>query len=767
MKKINIPIPDTAKELILFWQDENASVEYKPEAKDDGLAVFQLKEGSKYFYQLPEDFVFQENEIISRNPIHESEGTINTGIFVGTLKLNIYKSKDKDDLFARPKAFVNLEIVSKKIDYLSDYKLMLEDLTKDYAELVMMQGSPVLRKFVQDSNGTPKTDYQRFAFVKSILESDQFNEAIFKINASPVKQWENIETSVRINEIKKIGRREQRKILTSHERVPLPNDHPLHNILGDVPRRIMSITHQETIDTPENRFIKFVLESLMAFCLSLIHRKNASARLINEANISVKRLSNLLKLPIFKNITTLQNLQFNVPVLQRKEGYREVLQAWMMFDLAAKLTWKGADDVFGEDYDAGLKNIAALYEYWLYFKLIDVVHEVFDLSPKSLSELVSTDEDKLVLDLKEGRTKVIDGVYNSGTRKLNVRLYYNRTFSRSKDNNAGSWTLTMRPDYTLSIWTGNITEAEAEKQDLIVHLHFDAKYRLQNIIFNANVTQEELSEEKKKEEANIYKRGDILKMHAYKDAIRRTSGAYILYPGDLYQEPIRCYHEIIPGLGAFCIRPNSYNNDKKQLKKFIEDVVENFLNRISQREQTAYYQYKVLRQDEQNLKTILPEPVNEYRNFMPLEINVLIGYLPERNSKWVAEKHKYNIRFFNDERKVLKITSEMISAKYVVLYNLIDNKYVTTIYKVEKEPQVCTSMDMKYLGYKPNPKHTPYLVYSLCDPEPELRDCHFDIKTLNDKRMFGIEDDYLRYSPFTVTLAELMEHKQNNDIAEE
>jgi predicted component of viral defense system (DUF524 family) len=759
---MEISIPTTNKKIFLkiIWRDLDACVLYKQDAEDYGVAAYQLKEGSKYFYQLTVGYILREDEIVSRNPVHESEGEINTGIYVGTLRLKIYESKDKEDLLAKPTAYVNLEIVSKKIDYLTDYKIMLEDLTRDYAELVMMQGSPVTRRFIQDNNGTPQTEYQRFAFVKSILESDQFIEAIYKINASPVKQWESIECPISVNGIKRIGRREIRQILTSHDRVTLPKTHPLSSIIGDIPRRVVSSTRRDTLDTPENRFIKFVLESFMSFCSSMIQKRNASNRLKNEATVSVKKLANLLRLPIFRSVTQLRNFQFNIPVLQRKEGYREVLQTWMMFDLAAKLTWKGADDVFGQDYDAGLKNIAALYEYWLFFKLVDVISEVFKLSPKSLSELVHPDEDMLVLDLKEGHTEVIEGVYDSGLRKLNVRLYYNRTFSRSDEDKAGSWTLKMRPDYTLSIWTGDITEVEAEQQDLIVHLHFDAKYRLQNIFFDENVTEEELTEEKKEEESNIYKRGDLLKMHAYKDAIRRTCGAYILYPGNTYEEPIRCYHEIIPGLGAFCIRPNSYNEDKKHLKKFIEDVVANFLNRISQREQMAFYQYKVSKQGEQKLRVILPESVNENRDFMPLGINVLIGFLPERNREWVTQKLKYNIRFFNDERRVIKITPAMLAAKYIVLYDSNVVNCNTKIYKVDKEPEVCTFEIMKYLGYpNPKPEHSPYLVYYLSEAESELKDCQFDVKSLNDKRMEGIKDPHIIYSPFTVTLAELMNYK--------
>ena len=40
-------------------------------------------------------------------------------------------------------------------------------------------------------------------------------------------------------------------------------------------------------------------------------------------------------------------------------------------------------------------------------------------------------------------------------------------------------------------------------------------------------------------------------MHAYKDAIRRTGGAYILYPGESEEWRKIGFHEVIPGLGAF------------------------------------------------------------------------------------------------------------------------------------------------------------------------------------------------------------------------
>jgi len=39
----------------------------------------------------------------------------------------------------------------------------------------------------------------------------------------------------------------------------------------------------------------------------------------------------------------------------------------------------------------------------------------------------------------------------------------------------------MRPDYTLSIWPHGINADLAEEQELITHIHFDAKYKLKTL----------------------------------------------------------------------------------------------------------------------------------------------------------------------------------------------------------------------------------------------------------------------------------------------
>src|SRR5690606_37653109 len=134
-------------------------------------------------------------------------------------------------------------------------------------------------------------------------------------------------------------------------------------------------------------------------------------------------------------------------------------------------------------------------------------------------ELIQVTEDGLNLVIKEGNHVALEGVY-SGIRNLNVRFSYNRSFrGKSQYPRSGSWTLPLRPDYSLSLWPLGVSEAEAELQELIVHLHFDAKYKietsLQSLLEQRDGYEEieNLIEEKRQNRQGIYKNGDLLKMH--------------------------------------------------------------------------------------------------------------------------------------------------------------------------------------------------------------------------------------------------------------
>lgn len=684
--------------LVIYSDQPSALLFDESDAREYGEARWQLQEGKEYNYELvdsygnPVDWFLEGSEaIIKPNSRHRNQGRLCPGIYVGTLNL---KAKS---ISLNQEIKLQVEVQSIKTNYRSEYRRMLNDITSYYTDLVMQQGSPVTQKFDVDYDASPQTLYQKFSFVRSIIDCDTFDDAMHKIISNPVRTWTETTVEKHMDAVHRLSRGEMRQVVSRPNRIIVGE-----NAAGlfSLPRTITVIHKKDSIDTSENQFIKYVITSFYAFCSSLSNKKNASDQLKLEIEYVCEKLASYMNGPFFKEVSLPATINIGSPVLQRKEGYREVLQAWLMFDLAAKIAWEGGDTV----YEAGKKNVAVLYEYWLFFQLLNVVGEIFNIDAVEKSRLVKCDKDKLNLEIRQGKMKMLSGKNNDGNRLINVNLYYNRTFGYRDDiQQSGSWTMTMRPDYTLSLWPGEISENEAEEQELIVHIHFDAKYRLNNIVIDdkeisADQIERELDEEDALESIQTYKRGDLLKMHAYKDAIRRTGGAYVLYPGT-EKKMRKGFHEIIPGLGAFCIAPGREKDDQiSALKEFIIQIKEHLLDRTSQREKMAFHKYDIYK-NQPSSPTVehMPESTGDNRNFLPDETYVILGYIKsDAHLDWIKKKGLYNFRTGTD-RGSIKLNPKITSAKYLLLHR--NGKSEMFIRLSEEGPRVFKRSDLLQNGY--------------------------------------------------------------------
>lgn len=750
VERLEIPIIGNFGEIKLcIYPALGSSMLFEEEdAVDYGESRWQLQEGCTYEYELVSDnghkYQFMdEDEIVrfSHSPRHPNAGTLKTGIYVGSLSLAI-RDTELDCEIAK----VNIEIKSVKAEYRTDYRKMLEDITAYYTDLVLMQGSPVTQKLEIDNDTLQQTLYQRYAFVRSIVESSAFQEAINKIVASPVRKWEETIVERDVSNVKRLSRRNMHQIASSRDRIPVYNGDEigLPHGLNSVPRTLTVAYKRDTLDNQENQFVKFVLRSFSSFCSELRGKKNANDRLKAEIDKTMDVLNGHLSTLFFKQVSMPSQLNLNSPVLQRKEGYREILQAWLMFDLAAKLSWKGGDNV----YEAGKRNVAVLYEYWVFFKLLEVISRVFDIDPVSVNKLVKTDADRINLEIQQGKMTMIEGLYDAGSRKFNVRFYYNRTFAHTREDEeldkSGSWTMNMRPDYTLSIWPGEISIDQAEREDLIVHIHFDAKYRVNKIDLGVDdsMNDEQMSEallnEKKEQEEGIYKRADLLKMHAYKDAIRRTSGAYILYPGTV-QRRLKGFHEIIPGLGAFCLTPANYNEELITLQVFLLKIVEHMLDRTSQRERMSYYINNVYNTPSKSVREEMPEPAGDNRDFLPDETWVVLGYVKnDKQLEWIRKTGLYNFRT-GTQNGSIRLSRNLVSSRYLLLH--AHGESIQFVRLADEGPRVFRRSDLLRMGYPPSDneekkKDDIYIVYRLepNNTEPEWVQYHWQISEVTDNK---------------------------------
>jgi hypothetical protein len=143
-----------------------------------------------------------------------------------------------------------------------------------------------------------------------------------------------------------------------------------------------------------------------------------------------------------------------------------------------------------------------------------------------------------------------------------------------------------------------------------------------------------------------YKRQDLLKMHAYRDAIKRSQGAYVLYPGRR-NEPVelRGFHEILPGLGAFGVAPDEDGvaHGLDAVERFLDQVLAHLANRTTAQERVSYHVAESYTPEEQAVPygaLHLPETDiygEDYRALPPAEAMVLTAWF-----KTVAQRELAN-----------------------------------------------------------------------------------------------------------------------------
>jgi predicted component of viral defense system (DUF524 family) len=715
---------------------ENALLLLDPrEGRERGEEPIQLVEGATYEYELSNTVPglrIRASRAVSRALIQggvKERGTISPGLHTGLLPLVL------EDAAGNAVAAGAVEVRSTKLNYREDYRRMLEAVAEKSVDLLMQTRAPARVRLSSDPRQRPETLRQQFYFLRAVVGSREFADALQQILNVPHRLLRGEEVQADIRRGFKPNAKTLRQLARGYPRTPLPVTHPLHARMRSqgidepsVPERLPGVRRYETIDTPENRFVKHVLTAFADF-LSVIEKRltegSKSDEVFARREVAPLReeLHRTLARDFFREVSDIENLPVGSQVLQRRGGYREVLQAWLRFNVAAMLTWEGGEDVFGGEK----RDVAALYEYWLFFEMLDLISRAFRLDNPQANSLLEPTKDGFGLKLKSGVLLALRGSFlGPDSRKLRMEFSYNRTFpgqARDSQRNypsPGSWTRPMRPDFTLSFWPAAFGHAEAERQELMVHLHFDAKYRVETVEELFGRPDEDLQADRNKQRQGTYKRADLLKMHAYRDAIRRSEGAYVLYPGHQGRMWYG-FHEILPGLGAFVARPGAEGEEGlKALADFLEQVVAHLCDRAASRERLSYHLYQTQKEpSEQHVSVPIPErdASNGEREPPPAETFVLVGRYDDAHLELIRRSKVYFVPISNPEG-LLRMTADMIAARYLLL--LEPGGDGVEMWRLSNAgPYAITAEALSERGYaEPLQADTIYAVYEIADTSP-------------------------------------------------
>ena len=532
----------------------------------------------------------------------------------------------------------DFEIVPQKMNYEEDYIELTKKLAEECAEILLEYSGVTANRFGTSDTNSAETLLEQFIFLREFCYSHNLQALFGHIKRNPDRML------VKDEVLKPIGQGAPSAGFYSN---PFSSGRGWKIVNGRPMPQEVSVTRKyDSLDTVANRFVKFALKKFNLICRELCFSLDAAKGKSVEQNmytecyreaLKIQRITgDILRDHFFDDIRELTIMPQNNQVLEKREGYRQIFYAATMVDLALRLNWEGEQ----EAYSGESKNTALLYEYWLFFELRKIISSIENCQCVQAAEkpFINTDNG-LTMSLSEGQTSCQAFLLpNLGVR---VNLYYNRTFSREEFSNtkyAGSYSRPFRPDYTLEVYPSDFIRPEdAVREGVVSYIHFDAKYRITDLRSFIGSDENEMTEEQIKEEVendkqdsvtNTYKRGDLLKMHTYNDAIRRTVGSYVLYPGDFDSKTknYRLFEEVLPGVGAFAIKPSIQADSENALKDFISEIIEACSRKYSRLNRMLSYSNLVL--GEPAISTLDKRTFGKYQDNKNIHNELcVIGYL--------------------------------------------------------------------------------------------------------------------------------------------
>lgn len=436
---------------------------------------------------------------------------------------------------------LTVEVFPSKVDYLKDYKEILNEVNEEISSLVF----DFLGKTFQQATLKDVSKQTGVEFTEILIAIyDKFEKALKLIEKHPKHGVLNKENIKNIDTVKRVSRSSVNYI-RKHSNLLQRCDNGFIEINSNkyIPLKIIENKKITTIDIYENQYVKYIIKTV-------IHRvrniKENILRLYGNENNYYTSLNNFENTLIkhqngfFKDISDLHGKRSMSLVFKMSWGYREVFYYYMMLK-------KGLDISEGL-YNITPKKIWSLYEIWCYLKLHKILKELGFTTLKN--GIIEAKDNGITLSLTRNKESKI--TYCNGTGK-NLELWYNKAYSHLPTTN-------QRPDTVLCL-------RNMDRSDRIYI--FDAKYRLSVDENNVIGPMEE----------------DINVMHRYRDAIvselddslqfkYNTFGAYVMFPYSNESEFInhRYYKSIEKvNIGSFPMLPGSTSLIKSHLYKIVNE----------------------------------------------------------------------------------------------------------------------------------------------------------------------------------------------------
>lgn len=473
---------------------------------------------------------------------HILAGFINYKNEIGRSEIQIIYKVDKETRTFR----FGFEVLSTKLDYHEHWRIIVEDIEREYRMLSLDYMRRTFHGFSPDQNG----EHPDIVWW-SVFEGEQqkFIKACKSIIDRPRHRLHGEEVYLRADKLKQTPHNIENR-LAEHRKEPA--------YLYRVEQHILSN------DTQENRFLKFALHQISKRYEDLRQRieaiKTASGTMKSAMLATSETLKRLQHHPFFRTIGRFKGISQESMVLQKATGYSQVYRTWNLLRRAYSLN----DGL----YRLQTKDIATLYEIWCFIEVSHIVKAQLHLDDEDV-EHRNRMEMNGIFSWELGKGEHSRILFRKDGVEL-AELVYNPKNADKENDNVGMKdlvvpTVPQKPDIVLQLTKNDL------QQGMKMTYLFDAKYRIDGKDKGVDVPPEDA----------------INQMHRYRDAIyykdydanalkKEVIGGYILFPGD--GEPndvaVSKFYKTIKevNIGAFPLRPKDVEN-RKLLENFIDELI--------------------------------------------------------------------------------------------------------------------------------------------------------------------------------------------------
>jgi hypothetical protein len=386
----------------------------------------------------------------------------------------------------------------------NEVESMLSDIVARLQSLAFGFGAPT--SFVYERDVVAKEDvlYQAYVFVRHGIRGvgkHDVTTAMERVLARPHVRLRLEPSHVPVSAARRVDAATIHGIVSGRAALlPVPASSPLAEspvvraLRGRLPEYVDATRAAETTVTPENTFVAgllSLLEEVVARTKRVVESRGdvGAQGIAEEAGDLQRQISRWRQAPLLRDLTTEHQVPLNSTVLRSRPGYRELTRFYV--DLISRSRVIDAADA-ARILDA--RDAALIYEYWCFFEVVDAVARVTGRR--------AGDAEFQFSEFSAALRRSYQATFPEAT------VAFNKTYAAP----TSSYSVTLRPDISVVVHDGGL------------HL-FDAKLRRDVLQESADVDVVEQEEERA-----TFKRGDLYKMHTYRDALNASS-VWILYPG--------------------------------------------------------------------------------------------------------------------------------------------------------------------------------------------------------------------------------------------